>query len=83
MTFPLLLRCLGGTTSWTNVVAACQSCNHRKGRQLLKTMKGMNLIKLPIAPNHAQLQAAARVFPPQHLHKTWEDYVYWDGTLKE
>jgi 5-methylcytosine-specific restriction endonuclease McrA len=40
---------LGGKHIWTNVVAACPSCNHRKGDRRL-TESQMKLIRQPIEP---------------------------------
>jgi 5-methylcytosine-specific restriction endonuclease McrA len=40
---------LGGEHSWTNIVAACPSCNHRKGGRRL-TDSQMKLIHQPIEP---------------------------------
>jgi 5-methylcytosine-specific restriction endonuclease McrA len=42
-------RSRGGLHSWTNVVAACARCNHRKGDRLLGEM-GWHLAATPIAP---------------------------------
>lgn len=41
---------LGGSTSWTNCVAACTSCNSRKGSRLLGDTD-MKLRKIPNIPN--------------------------------
>lgn len=70
-------RCLGGKTNWENIVTACVWCNHKKGRKLLKDLKGMRLRTLPAEPSMAMLQANARMFPPRILHESWRDYVYW------
>jgi 5-methylcytosine-specific restriction endonuclease McrA len=40
---------LGGKHIWTNVVAACPSCNHRKGGRRLNESQ-MKLIRLPVEP---------------------------------
>ena len=40
----------GGRTIWENVVAACQSCNHRKGDRLLDQLT-MKLLRRPRRPN--------------------------------
>ena len=74
-------RRLGGVTSWTNIVAACSSCNLRKGGRLPKDA-GMHPKILPCQPSMYQLQAKGRRFPPNHLHETWLDYLYWDVELK-
>ncbi len=40
----------GGQDKWTNVVAACARCNHRKGGRTPE-QAGMELIAVPFAPN--------------------------------
>jgi 5-methylcytosine-specific restriction endonuclease McrA len=77
----LIPRRLGGKTSWTNIVAACSSCNLKKGGRLAKDA-GMRLRQAPFCPSMHQLQAQGRKFPPNHLHDSWLDYLYWDIELK-
>jgi len=77
----LIPRRLGGKTSWTNIVAACSSCNLRKGGRLARDA-GMRPRQLPFRPTMHQLQAQGRKFPPNHLHESWFDYLYWDIELK-
>lgn len=43
----------GGRDIWTNVVTACESCNHRKDDKLLEEC-GMELVYVPYAPNRAE-----------------------------
>lgn len=76
-------RCLGGKTNWKNVVTACIACNHRKGRHLLKDLKGkgLTLRTVPKEPSNILLQANARDFPPQYLHESWRDYIYWSQSM--
>ena len=76
----LIPRCLNGKTTWTNVVSACTSCNLKKGRRLLK-FTDMHLTKYPIEPSSIQLQNNGRNFPPNFLHESWRDYLYWDTEL--
>ena len=73
-------RSKGGRTTWDNIVAACSPCNLRKGGKLLK-QTDMHLKKRPGRPNNYQLQEIGRKFPPNHLHETWMDYLYWDIEL--
>ena len=77
----LVPRCLNGKTTWTNVVSACTSCNLKKGRRLLQST-GMQLSKAPIRPTSLQLQNNGRNFPPNFLHESWRDYLYWDTELQ-
>ena len=74
-------RCLNGKTSWNNVVSACTSCNLKKGRRLLK-YTDMKLLKEPSRPSAMQLQNNGRNFPPNFLHDSWRDYLYWDAVLQ-
>jgi len=45
----IIPRRLGGMHSWKNLVAACPSCNHRKGGRTLEQVQ-MQLIRLPAEP---------------------------------
>ena len=36
----------------------------------------------PIKPTSWQLQEHGRIFPPNHLHDTWHDFLYWDVELE-
>ena len=70
-------RSRGGKTTWTNVVTACGPCNTRKGDQLTP------LPRRPAKqPTPRELLAARRAFPPNHLHTSWLDYLYWDVELE-
>lgn len=73
-------RASGGVTSWENVVAACSRCNLRKGAKSLRR-SGMRLAKRPRQPDAGQLRNLGRKFPPNHLHDSWVDYLYWDTEL--
>jgi 5-methylcytosine-specific restriction endonuclease McrA len=74
-------RSRGGRTVWSNVVAACGPCNLRKGSKTLK-QAGMHLRRPPLRPSPEQLQNIGRKFPPNHLHDSWMDYLYWDAELE-
>ena len=41
----------GGADTWTNVVSACCSCNHRKGARTPEEAR-MQLLYVPYEPNH-------------------------------
>ena len=75
-------RAAGGVTSWLNVVAACSPCNLRKGSKSLR-QAGMNLRKPPRQPDAEALRNIGRKFPPNHLHDSWIDFLYWDAELDE
>lgn len=70
-------RALGGTTCWENIVAACRPCNTRKDKFLV-----MRPFRAPKEPTPSELLAAKRCFPPNHLHESWMDFVYWDAELE-
>lgn len=75
-------RSKGGRTTWENVVAACPRCNLRKGNMTLERA-GMRLSRKPFRPTAMQLQNVGRKFPPNYLHDSWMDYLYWDAELEE
>ena len=77
----LIRRRLGGKTTWQNIVAACSKCNLKKGGRLPKEAGMMPQVK-PFQPTMHQLQAQGRRFPPNHLHESWLDYLYWDVELE-
>lgn len=74
-------RAKGGITSWENVVAACSRCNLKKGAKSLR-QSGMTLRKAPRAPGAEQLRNMGRKFPPNYLHESWLDFLYWDAELE-
>ena len=78
----IIPRARGGVTSWENVVAACSKCNLRKGSQTLRN-SGLSLNRLPRKPYSEQLKNLGRKFPPNLLHESWVDYLYWDAELQE
>lgn len=77
----LIPRSKGGQTSWENVVTACASCNLKKGGQLARDA-GMRPQNLPTRPSVHDLHANGRHFPPNYLHESWLDYLYWDSELQ-
>jgi 5-methylcytosine-specific restriction endonuclease McrA len=77
----LIPRSLGGRTTWVNVVAACAPCNLRKGNRLAH-QAGMHPVRLPAEPSSAELQENGRGFPPNYLHQSWRDFLYWDSELE-
>ncbi len=73
-------RSRGGHTTWTNVVTACQGCNLYKGDRLPQE-SGMSLRRDVMRPTTYQLQQNGRSFPPNYLHVSWRDFLYWDSEL--
>jgi 5-methylcytosine-specific restriction endonuclease McrA len=77
----LIPRSRGGQTTWQNVVAACSPCNLKKGGKMPK-QAGMLPRVWPFEPSVTDLQKSGRSFPPNHLHESWNDYLYWDTELE-
>ncbi|NNG04185.1 MAG: HNH endonuclease [Inquilinus sp.] len=74
-------RSRGGRTSWENVVTACSTCNLRKGNRMPQTC-GITPLNAPAQPTTFELQANGRAFPPNFLHESWRDFLYWDSELE-
>ncbi|WP_349368477.1 HNH endonuclease [Salinarimonas sp.] len=74
-------RSKGGQTTWENVVAACSPCNLRKGDRLPRDAE-MLPRQEPYAPSLNDLHQNGRHFPPNYLHDSWMDYLYWDTELE-
>jgi 5-methylcytosine-specific restriction endonuclease McrA len=75
-------RSRGGRTQWSNVVTACQSCNLQKGNRV-PAQSGMFPRRNPHQPTSYELQENGRSFPPNFLHESWRDFLYWDTELDE
>ena len=73
-------RC-GGKTTWENIVAACSPCNLRKGGKMPRDAK-MHPRRAPYQPTVHDLHNNGRAFPPNYLHESWMDYLYWDVELE-
>jgi len=74
-------RSRGGKTTWENVVAACGRCNLKKANLTLR-QSGMSLRRPPQRPTVPELQNKGRKFPPNYLHESWLDFLYWDAELE-
>jgi len=74
-------RRLGGKTTWENIIAACGSCNMKKGGRTPK-QANMPVQARPIRPTSWQLQQQGKMFPPNYLHETWRDWLYLDIELE-
>ncbi len=74
-------RSRGGRTTWENVVTACAVCNLKKGGRRLKECR-MQPRVWPYKPSVYELQNIGRSFPPNYLHESWRDYLYWDTELE-
>jgi 5-methylcytosine-specific restriction endonuclease McrA len=74
-------KSLGGVTTWENVATACSTCNVKKGGRLPHQC-GMNPRIKPFKPTEEYLHKNGRNFPPNFLHASWLDYLYWDVKLE-
>ena len=74
-------RSRGGRTTWENIVTACSPCNLAKGGRTPGEAH-MHLHKLARRPSTYELQELGRRFPPNYLHASWVDYLYWDIDLE-
>ena len=36
----------------------------------------------PMEPTTIELQENGRAFPPNYLHESWRDFLYWDTELE-
>lgn len=76
----LIPRSRGGRTTWENVVTACAPCNLRKSNRLSQEIN-MHPRQKPYRPSVFDLHNNGRAFPPNYLHESWLDYLYWDIEL--
>ena len=74
-------RSRGGRTTWENIVTACARCNLGKGGRTPREA-AMHPRLHPRRPTMYELQDRGRRFPPNHLHESWLDYLYWDIELE-
>jgi len=74
-------RSRGGRTTWENVVAACSACNLKKGNRL-PAEAHMRPRRAPYEPTPHELREKGRRFPPNYLHESWMDFLYWDTELE-
>jgi 5-methylcytosine-specific restriction endonuclease McrA len=67
----VLPRHLGGEHLWSNVVAACPACNHRKGGRRLEEVR-MTLLHIPKEP-----PASAYYLFGRHIEQNteWEQFI--------
>ena len=42
----------------------------------------MHPLRTPRQPTIHELQQNGRAFPPNFLHESWSDYLYWDSELE-
>jgi len=73
-------RSRGGGSVWENVVTSCSPCNLRKGNMTPAEAR-MFPSQAPVQPSVQHLHRNGRLFPPNYLHRSWMDYLYWDSEL--
>lgn len=71
-------RSRGGGHEWTNVVAACARCNHRKGSRMLAEL-GWTLPRPPAQPS----PTVAVVLGWAKREPSWDRYLGYDPMLVE
>jgi 5-methylcytosine-specific restriction endonuclease McrA len=57
------------------------TCNLRKGSKLPKECHMIPRHE-PRRPTSWELQDRGRAFPPNYLHESWRDFLYWDSELE-
>ena len=77
----LLPKSKGGLTDWENVVTACSKCNLKKGGKRFGDCD-LKLFNKPYRPTVDDLHKNGNNFPPNFLHESWMDYLYWDIELE-
>ena len=77
----LIPRSRGGQTRWDNVVAACAPCNLSKGGRHAASRRHA-AEAAALRPTVFELHRNGRLFPPNYLHDSWLDYLYWDTELE-
>ena len=77
----MLPKSKGGVTDWENVVTACSTCNVKKRWKIISCSFWNAINKKPFRPTVDDLHQNGRNFPPNFLHESWMDYLYWDVEL--
>lgn len=67
-------RSRGGTTCWTNVVAACLRCNLKKGNRFLEEA-GMRLLREPVHPKFVFSTHLLKHPHASSLLDSWRKYL--------
>jgi 5-methylcytosine-specific restriction endonuclease McrA len=64
----------GGTHSWDNLVAACRSCNHRKGGKLPEEAR-MHLLRAPAEPR-SDVYSLFTPYLTDPRNEAWRTYLF-------
>ncbi len=70
----------GGRKTWENIVAACVTCNRRKGGRTPAEAR-MSLIRPPKRPSKAP--AVRLTIGLRYTPESWRDYLYWNVELDQ
>ena len=63
--------------NWENAIKAVVKGTH----YVVEEHDAMKPLRAPVEPTPHELTAAKKAFPPNFLHESWADYLYWDGEL--
>ena len=75
-------RSRGGRTTWENVVTACAPLQP-DARATGLPREAQDVPDADAVPADGARPAQQRpAFPPNHLHESWLDYLYWDIELE-
>lgn len=78
-------RCLGGQTTWENIVVACTACNQKKANRT-PAQAGMRLLAKPEKPEKLFRRRAILSWQPG-MPEAWRNYMrdslYWKGELDQ
>jgi 5-methylcytosine-specific restriction endonuclease McrA len=77
----VISSCCTARTTWENIITACAPCNMKKGGRT-PAQAHMHPHVRPIRPTSWQLHQHGKAFPPNYLHETWRDWLYWDIELE-
>ena len=64
----------GGGHTWENLVAACKTCNHRKGGKLLDEAR-LRLVRTPFEPR-ADVYALFSSYLSDDRNEAWRSYLF-------
>ena len=60
---------------------AAHAFGTKEGNKLVGKID-LKLNKKPYVPNNYELKEIGKLFPPNFLHKSWNDFLYWDSELE-
>ena len=64
----------GGGHTWENLVAACTSCNHRKGSKTLEEAR-LRLVRAPYEPR-SDVYSLFTPYLEDQRNEAWRDYLF-------